>query len=211
MTDDNGDTTIELNRRRVLGGLITVGGAAAAAGAGTYAWFSDEEESNDNTVTAGTLDLTGANDEKITAKDMVPSQRIPSSGSNTISVTYDGSSTVTPVELDFSTSLSEPTETNNTPDQSVTDLGNQLDVNTAELVQSGTPSTTVNLKADHGVSTVADLDGLSLDAALSLSPSDSVDFNLAFTFNQNAGNDFQGDGITIEATFTAEQEGRDSP
>jgi len=51
------DKKIELNRRRVLGGLITVGGAAAAAGAGTFALFSDTEQSSGNTITAGTLDL----------------------------------------------------------------------------------------------------------------------------------------------------------
>lgn len=53
MTDD----TIELNRRRVLGGIITIGGAAAAAGAGTFAAFSDTESSTGNTITAGTLNL----------------------------------------------------------------------------------------------------------------------------------------------------------
>jgi len=55
MSDDN---TIELNRRRVLGGMVVIGGAAAAAGAGTFAAFTDTESSNDNSVSAGTLDLT---------------------------------------------------------------------------------------------------------------------------------------------------------
>lgn len=56
MTDDD-SKTIELNRRRVLGGIVTVGAAAAAAGAGTFAAFSDTETSGGNEVTAGTLDL----------------------------------------------------------------------------------------------------------------------------------------------------------
>ena len=51
----NGTT---LTRRRVLGGLATVGAGSAAAGAGTMAYFSDSESSADNQVTAGTLDLT---------------------------------------------------------------------------------------------------------------------------------------------------------
>ncbi|WP_235728451.1 TasA family protein, partial [Halosimplex carlsbadense] len=58
MTDEDNSKTIELNRRRVLGGIVTIGGAAAAAGAGTFAAFSDTESSNDNSVSAGTLDLT---------------------------------------------------------------------------------------------------------------------------------------------------------
>jgi predicted ribosomally synthesized peptide with SipW-like signal peptide len=41
-----------------LGGLGTIGIASAAAGAGTVAYFSDTETSSNNSVTAGTLDLT---------------------------------------------------------------------------------------------------------------------------------------------------------
>lgn len=48
---------IRLTRRRILGGLLTVGGASAAAGAGTMAVFSDTESSSGNTVQSGTLDL----------------------------------------------------------------------------------------------------------------------------------------------------------
>lgn len=52
-----------VSRRRVLRAIATVGGASAAAGAGTMAHFSETESSNGNTVQAGTLDLTlnGAN------------------------------------------------------------------------------------------------------------------------------------------------------
>lgn len=46
-----------LTRRRVLGGLATVGSASAAAGAGTMAAFSDTESSSANSVQAGTLNL----------------------------------------------------------------------------------------------------------------------------------------------------------
>lgn len=55
---DESDSTIELNRRRVLAGLGTIGVASAGAGAGTFALFSDTETSSGNTVQAGTLDLS---------------------------------------------------------------------------------------------------------------------------------------------------------
>jgi len=62
------DKKIELNRRRVLGGIVAVGATAAAAGAGTFALFSDTETSDGNTVTAGTLDLVlNPNDSGATA------------------------------------------------------------------------------------------------------------------------------------------------
>lgn len=53
MTDGNFDLT----RRRVLGSIGAVGIAGAAAGYGTTAYFSDEESFDNNTLTAGALDL----------------------------------------------------------------------------------------------------------------------------------------------------------
>jgi len=52
---------MKLTRRRLLGGLTTVAGASAAAGAGTMAAFSDSETST-GSVQAGTLDLTTDSD-----------------------------------------------------------------------------------------------------------------------------------------------------
>ncbi len=49
---------LELTRRRVLGGLGTIGVASTAAGLGTSAYLSDTESFEDNEITAGTLDIT---------------------------------------------------------------------------------------------------------------------------------------------------------
>jgi predicted ribosomally synthesized peptide with SipW-like signal peptide len=46
-----------ISRRKLLGTLGTVGGAAALGGAGTMAFFSDEEEFTNNELVAGELDL----------------------------------------------------------------------------------------------------------------------------------------------------------
>jgi predicted ribosomally synthesized peptide with SipW-like signal peptide len=53
MTDD----TSTLSRRKVLGAVGTIGGAAALGGTSTLAFFSDEEEFANNQLTAGSLDL----------------------------------------------------------------------------------------------------------------------------------------------------------
>jgi predicted ribosomally synthesized peptide with SipW-like signal peptide len=61
----------ELSRRRLLGGLATVGIAGGAAGMGTSALYSDTEEFENNSITAGTLnmevtgEIVAANDEYI--------------------------------------------------------------------------------------------------------------------------------------------------
>ena len=54
MTDDR----FELTRRKALAGLGAVGAAGAGAGIGTSALFSDEESFNNNTIVAGTLDMS---------------------------------------------------------------------------------------------------------------------------------------------------------
>jgi len=55
MTDN--DQTYALSRRKVLGALGAVGIASAGAGLGTTAYFNDTESFENNTLTAGTLDL----------------------------------------------------------------------------------------------------------------------------------------------------------
>lgn len=54
----NNDDNFGLSRRQMLGGLGIVGVASAGAGLGTTAYFSDQQEFTDNTLTAGTLALS---------------------------------------------------------------------------------------------------------------------------------------------------------
>jgi len=56
MTDDN-QQLYNLSRRKMLGGLGAIGLASAGAGLGTSAFFSDTEEFENNSLTAGTLDM----------------------------------------------------------------------------------------------------------------------------------------------------------
>ena len=56
MSSDN-NNRLELSRRKILGSVGAVGAAGAAAGLGTSALFSDEESFENNSITAGELDL----------------------------------------------------------------------------------------------------------------------------------------------------------
>jgi predicted ribosomally synthesized peptide with SipW-like signal peptide len=51
------DDAFEVSRRKLIGAMMTVGGAGAIGGASTTAFFSDEEEFANNQVVAGDLDL----------------------------------------------------------------------------------------------------------------------------------------------------------
>ena len=70
MTDRN----IELTRRKILGAAGAVGVAGAGAGLGTTALFSDEESFTNNSITAGTLDMS------VTAEIVEASEYYTSSG-----------------------------------------------------------------------------------------------------------------------------------
>jgi len=55
-SDDNG-LDFDFSRRKLLGSMATIGGAAALGGAGSMAFFSDEEEFANNRLVAGSFDL----------------------------------------------------------------------------------------------------------------------------------------------------------
>jgi predicted ribosomally synthesized peptide with SipW-like signal peptide len=57
MTDDN-PKLYDLSRRKMLAGLGAVGLASVGAGLGTSAFFSDTESFTNNSLTAGTLDMS---------------------------------------------------------------------------------------------------------------------------------------------------------
>jgi len=206
------DKKIELNRRRVLGGIVAVGAAAAAAGAGTFAYFSDTETSDNNTITAGTLDLSSPSSGVFTMSGIAPGDSVPSSGTTTIQADYGSDNTVDPIEVDLDISIgepsSEPTEPGNSTEQDASAFAQQLNVNTVNLTVNGNSQT--DLTSSQSVTTVDDLGGLSIDNAYGdVTPGDSVGLELAVTFDSEAGNDYQADGVTISTTFTAEQPSAD--
>lgn len=191
---------------------MAVGAAAAAAGVGTTAYFSDSESSDNNTITAGTLELTGAASGAFSVSNVVPGQRIPDSGTNTIEANYDSGSSIDPAEVDFSASIAEPsgepTEPGNSSNQSASAFAQQLTVESADLLVNG--SSVNDLTSTQSVATVDDLSGLSLDDAFGdVSPGDTVALDLAVTFDSGAGNEYQADGVALTAQFTAEQPSAD--
>jgi len=209
MSDDN---TIELNRRRVLGGLVTVGGAAAAAGAGTFALFSDDETSDSNTIQAGTLDLespeTGGT---FSIENLVPEDDF----SGTISVIYAESSNVDQVNLTVSLTLSDSDQGDTTGSMDATEFAELLNVDTATL-QIGEDGASHDITTDAGSTTGPDdnsytslsdvvSEDVPEDALSTVSPGDTVNLDIGGTFVSGAGNDAQGQGVNLEATFTANQ------
>ncbi|ELZ98934.1 hypothetical protein C440_01220 [Haloferax mucosum ATCC BAA-1512] len=93
MTDDN---TIELSRRKVLGGLALIGVASATAGAGTIAALNDTENSNGNQIYAGRMDLRiDGGDSSVTLIDTGSNSIVPGdSGIGCVTLTNSNGSNV---------------------------------------------------------------------------------------------------------------------
>ncbi|WP_135806123.1 TasA family protein [Halorussus marinus] len=199
MTDED-NSGFDLSRRKVLGGVLTVGAASAATGAGTMALFSDSEESNDNTVQAGTLDLTigGNNSSTLSVSDIAPGD----SGRTAIKVNNAGS---LGGSLDVNVSDVTPNDANPEPEQSRTSkrnftihYGSDNDGNQVSLQSElgGVANVEIDMSSDPVVIT-ADLPYAldpSGDSAVFAFDSDNdgiEDFQLAVRDHDNDGN-FEG-------------------
>lgn len=178
--------------------MATLGIAAAAAGAGTYAAFSDTESSNNNTVTAGTLDLTvnGGDSavEAISITDAVPGD----SGTGTLTLanagTVDGN-------LDVSISAINSSENGtNDPESSAGDAGSSDGVELEEQL-----TVTISLGGTQLVSdTVNNLSTGSIGTQ-ALNAGSSADLDMSYTVDSNAGNLIQSDSVSLDLTFTLTQ------
>lgn len=210
------DKTIELNRRRILGGIVTIGAAAAAAGAGTFAAFSDTENSNGNTVQAGTLDLGSPTSSGFGLTGLAPGDTV----SGTVTSTYSSSSSINPIDVTASLSLSE-NDASSTPTDYTTNLTDNefaqlIEVTTAELGDSNGNvydilNNTSGSTTGPGGNKYTSLDdvvahSIPSGALSNVTPGDDVTLDIGGTFVSTAGNDAQGDGIDLGVTFTANQQ-----
>jgi len=210
MTEDD-NSGFDLSRRKVLGGVLTVGAASAATGAGTMALFSDSEESNNNSVQAGTLDLTvgGNNSSTLSVSNIAPGD----SGRTAIAVNNAGS---LDGSLDVNVSDVTPNDANPEPEQSLT---NKRNFTTHYGYDNGNPQNEVSLQSEFGDVASVEIDMssdpvvITADLPYALDPSGRFDDSITFAFDaDNDGiEDFQiaardvktdtdGDGKTNDET-----------
>ena len=208
------DKKIELNRRRVLGGLITVGGAAAAAGAGTFALFSDTETSSGNTIQAGTLSLDAASSTQFPFTNIVPGW----SATPSITTDYNSNSSIDPVSVDLTLSLSENDAANDpasTAPLSAAEFGQKIRVNSAtiddgtnttDLTTGPSPRTTGHPGSQSYIDLDQLADGSTVNGVLTdVSPGDTITLSLDLEMPTAVGNSAQADGVDLTAEFVAEQ------
>lgn len=200
------DNNSKLNRRRLLVGLIIIGIAAAGAGAGTVAYFSDTEQSAENTIVAGTLDLSKVTTASSNVTNIAPGDQVPTSGTMSFATTYQSTDSIGEnINVNISVATShpapgvEPAEPDHSINVSATQYAQQLNVTSAVVTVGGT---TDDVTASYN--TLADLSGSSL-TGYSVAPGETVSLDLSLEFNKNAGNDYQADGVNMTVTFDGDQ------
>lgn len=202
--------TIELNRRRVLSAILIIGLAAAGAGAGTVAFFSDTESST-NTIEAGTLNLQGPVSGNLSVSDTVPDTW----HNTTLNVSYQGS---VAAEVDINVTLSEPStdpssESNAAIDHDLnaTQFAELINVTNATANVGGTTQNLISRANDTDGDNVIQLDELAASApydnvtAADVTDGDNIELTLELYFVSSAGNKAQADGVNATVDIVAEQ------
>lgn len=221
MRDDT-SSSFELSRRGVLGGLVTMGAASAAAGAGTVALFTDQETSANNTVQAGTLDLTvnGAGSNAVfDVSNVVPGD------SGTASTTLRNDGTL-PGYLTFGiTGFRTPENGVNEPESGASAEndphgGNAGGDHTGELAQrllvkmklvvDGDSHYLVGTESSPEVAAAVRLGEYDLDDTdvgdVRLGPGQEVEFVTHYAIPEDVGNEIQSDSVDMKAMFALTQE-----
>jgi predicted ribosomally synthesized peptide with SipW-like signal peptide len=220
--------------RKILTAIFLVGLVATMAGAGIYAYFSDTETSTGNTFTAGTLDLkvshssAGSWSDGVsgtwTLSNMKPGDETPTASvffknfgsiaSNTLEITC--SYTVT--EETPQTESDTDTHTDQHPDEMAKYMiitmmfyrNDQLNINclTGYDSYSGQTKDEWKINDANGDGKIS-LYELKLDPLILPSPDTQpnkiTQLDMKIKFDENAGNDFQGDTFNLTMIFTLKQ------
>ena len=213
---------------KILVSMLVIGlTAVAIGGAMTGAFFSDTETSTGNFVRAGMIDLTvnGGNpltSEVVEIGDMKPGYNIIITKNLTVTdnpsnvwmqitdvVGNQGDDSEPECEAEGGTWTSGVCGGNTAIDNLETQIYYDLTVcvdNGNGVYDNGTDNCTVIYSfAEKDKETLASLDGKWIQLAKNLSPDTMVWIFQSFHFNEEAGNEYQGDNVTFTENFAAYQ------
>jgi predicted ribosomally synthesized peptide with SipW-like signal peptide len=184
---------------------MTMGGAGAAAGAGTIAYFSDSEKSTGNSISAGTLTLDfDTNPTFAFSSSLAPGDTTTGSITLLSDGSLDGS-------LDIDVSVSENDGSNvSSPNKGAQEVADRLDILTlsydntnlkGQIDSTTTPPALADLVTNDqgsGEDTPNDLVDLP-------DPGDGTEFSIELELQDGVGNDYQDEGIDVDFTFHLNQ------
>lgn len=207
------DKIPKLNRRKVLGSLGALGAASAVGAGGTYAMLSDTEQSTDNSLTMGTLNLRTNGTE--TATTTLSAGNLGTGTSGKASTTVNNVGTLDGV-LNFDVGSITNNENGVVNDPEADDPDEN--VGSGELSQYVTlrlgydNNNNGNLNSDEVVVEGA-LDGMEnvqFNPKVPLSANNTKDFIVEWQIDSDAGNEVQSDSVEVDFTFELLERAQDA-
>ena len=215
--------------KKILISLAVVGVVSAIVIGGTVAYFSDTETSEGNTFTAGTIDLTITGESQIlpfSLGDMKPGYNeivtkkiIVTSNPSNVWMRIGNFFTGTGIENEseckaeggtWDGSCSNNAEKNDLDNQIYYDLSVCIDSNDNGICD-GYLEEIIYSFDEKDLETLASLEDKWIPLKMSLSPGIPLLVMQSFHFNEQAGNEYQGDILTFDEEFVAYQEEATSP
>lgn len=198
------DPSMRLTRRRLLGGVTTIGVASAGVGVGTMAYWSDSGSSADNEISAGTFELTisgGESGDGATGEWTMSEAKPGDREEGEVALYNEGTTKADHVELAFDFDESKVGMTKNF-------RIDRLDYSTSDDLLADLD--------DANGNGIKDLDDLTretnYDVLDNLTPPPTVDggfknlkLNFEWDVNQPNNDEYQGEQFTMVVTFALHQ------
>ena len=204
--------------KKILGLAIAALIVIALVGAGTWAYFSDTESSTNNSLTAGTLDLTVDGGNTAVTTFSVTGKAPGDSGSGSTTLANAGNLSG---ELDVT--FSAITNTGGSSGEfgdsngnlgAVAQIAVYVDVDSSDTWTSGdiglkSDGTTYNHPTALDYAVIDNYGSDNFDAVETIAASASDNFVVMWQVPTSAGNNIQGDSVSFNVTFTLEQAAAD--
>ncbi|MCD6453205.1 MAG: hypothetical protein J7K77_02845 [Dehalococcoidales bacterium] len=200
--------------KKIIGLVIATVTLAGLVGTGTWAYFSDTEQSTNNSLCTGTLDLTidGGNSPVTTFSETDVAPGDHDSGSNILANegTLDGE-----LDIEFSAITNTGGTTEEYGDGSgdlggVAEIAAYMDVDQSSSWTAGdiglrSNGTTYSHPTTLNYDIINNYDSQSWDAVETMVASAADNFVILWRVPTSAGNEIQGDCVSFDVTFILEQ------
>lgn len=226
----------KLIRREVLVSILIIGVASTSLGMVTWAYFADSDESQQNPIQTGTLDLTLDGADSLSATFSITNGQPGSAGSHTYTIQNDGSLAADHLELTLTftenDSRTEPSDVDLNTELNTTETASLIKVTRFEYQNSSgnTIHDALATTTDQNGNGIVDLEDVqnqqgqlddlappqknkgnstSLVITVEIANDDSTAFSKAGNTNGNLtgyDEDIMADGIDVKITVTLNQD-----
>ena len=188
--------------RNIFGSTLVLILFIGMLGTGSWAYFTDPEDTGENPLQAGTLDLKTDDVDGVTQTIYASSMKLGDNVSGNVTLKNTGTTNGSSLDITFTYIENDdsPNSVNMSPDATAASLEvTTMSYNGSSLLGSVTDNNT------NGYKDVEDLKNTDLTGQSGINALAGTDFEIVVKLKETTDNDFQGDGITVTIAFTLRQ------